>query len=136
MEPEAMAGVDVGTNAYLTAYGSLQTGEDAAPQGAKVNLNTANAEVLQALLSGLQGGSSSADAVEQILVRREAEQFTSVSEVGEIVPEAADLESVASVSSSFFRVESVGVVGPIRKRVVAVLQRSGQDTKMIYFKVE
>jgi general secretion pathway protein K len=135
-EPEAMADVDVGTNAYLTSYGSLQTGEDAAQQGAKVNLNTANAEVLQALLSGLQGGSSSADAVEQILVRREEEPFESVSDVGEIAPEAADLESVASVSSSFFRVESAGVVGPIRKRVVAILQRSSQNLKMIYFKVE
>jgi type II secretory pathway component PulK len=133
MEPEAMADVDVGTNAYLTA---LSTGEGGADQGARVNLNTANAEVLQALISGLQGGSSSADAVEQILVRREEEQFTNVSEVRELVPEADGLESVASVQSSFFRVESVGTVGPIRKRVVAILRRSGQNTEMVYFKVE
>ena len=135
LEPEAMADVDVGTNAYLTPYGAAPTGAGAGQGGAKVNLNTATAEVLQALLFGLQG-SGSIDAVEQILVQREEEPFASVSEVQQIIPEVTDLDAVADVRSSIFRVEAVGVVGPIQKRVVAILQRTSQNTEMIYFKVE
>ena len=136
LEPEAVADVDLGTNAYLTPYGAAPTGAGTGQEGAKVNLNTATAEVLQALLSGLQGGGGSLDAVEQILVQREEEQFASVSAVQEIIPEVTDLDAVADVRSSIFRVEAVGVVGPIRKRVVAILQRTSQNTEMIYFKVE
>jgi hypothetical protein len=55
---------------------------------------------------------------------------------------------VADVKSTYFRIESVGVVGLVQKKVVAVLKRGSQQAStanpadtagqmtMLYFKVE
>ena len=58
------------------------------------------------------------------------------------------LGSVADVKSTHFRIESVGVVGIVQKKIVAVLKRDAQQANranlanqaqqmtMLYFKVE
>jgi general secretion pathway protein K len=133
LPPEAVAGVDLGSNSYLTAFG---TGQEA-----KVNLNTANAEVLQALLAGLQDGSGGTDdMVEEIIAKRQESQFERMSEVNELISDSAvraQLAQVADIKSAYFRVESTGVVEIIRKKVIAVLRRSQQGTiTLVYLKVE
>ncbi|MCZ6876327.1 MAG: type II secretion system minor pseudopilin GspK [bacterium] len=128
--PEAMADIDLGTNRYLTVYGSKQ--------GAKVNLNTADEEVLRALCDGLQAGCA-ADLVEDLVSRRQEGQLNDLQAVNDLISDAAvfnQLKQVADVKSHFFRVESLGKVGDIKKRVVAVLERRDDDTTIVYFKVE
>ena len=55
------------------------------------------------------------------------------------------LSKVADVKSTYFRVESVGVVGIVQKKIVAVLKRPPQQaiqanqanqSTILYFKVE
>ncbi len=127
-EPEAMVDADLGSNAYFTVYGQ---GEKA-----KVNLNTANAEVLQALLAGL-GADSTADVVEQIIATRQETLFENLNNI-DAIPSGikSKVTKVADVKSAYFRVESVGVVGPIQKRAVAVLYRQPDTISLVYFKVE
>jgi general secretion pathway protein K len=128
--PEAMADKDLGTNPYLTVYGSKQ--------GAKVNLNTANDEVLRALFDGLQAGGV-AELVDDLVTKRQEGQFSDLQAVNDLISDAAvqtQLKQVADVKSHFFRVESLGKVGDIKKRVVAVLERQAEDATMVYFKVE
>lgn len=125
--PEAMADVDLGTMRYLTVYGSKQD--------AKVNLNTANLDVLQALLDGV-GVSGAAEMAAEIDSRRQEGQFGNIQDA---IPDSdvqTKLAPVADIKSNFFRVESLGKVGEIKKRVVAVLQRQADDASMVYFKVE
>jgi general secretion pathway protein K len=131
--PERIADVDLGSNGYLVAYPPGQE--------AKVNLNTANGEVLQALFDGLQGGSgNTADLVEEIIAKRQETQFGELSEVSELITDGAvktQLNQVAGVKSTYFRVESTGVVGIIQKKAVAVVKRGQQTTsELVYFKVE
>lgn len=131
--PEAMADTDLGGNAYLTAQGTE-------PNTIRVNLNTANKEVLQALLDGLtQGSGGSADVVEDIVTKRQEEPFEQLSDVNEFITEGqvrTRLRDVADVKSHYFRVESAGVVGPIQKKVVAVIERQEGNLKLIYLKVQ
>ena len=50
-----------------------------------------------------------------------------------------DFAKVAGVSSAYFRIESQGEVGGrIKKKIIAVVKRSGQQApmKVVYFKVE
>lgn len=126
--PEAMADIDLGTNRYFTAHGG---------QEAKVNLNTAHEDVLRALFDGLEAGAA-ADLVEEINTRRQEEQFSSLQEVNELLTGAgsSNLAQVADVKSQFFRVESLGRVGELQKRVVAVVERQSDTTTLVYFKVE
>lgn len=127
--PEAMADIDLGTNHYVTVYGD---------QKAKVNLNTADEEVLRALFDGLQGGGTT-DLVEQISARRQEEPFSNLQAVKEFISDNsvdAKLAQVADVKSQFFRVESLGRVGDIQKRVVAVVARQSDTTTIVYFKIE
>ncbi|MEE8300916.1 MAG: type II secretion system protein GspK, partial [Candidatus Tectomicrobia bacterium] len=128
--PEAMADADLGTNRYLTIYGLSQE--------AKINLNTAEHEVLQALFAGLQNGGAT-DLVDEITTQRQEEQFDNLKAVNDLIPDSAvrtQLAQVADVKSRFFRVESQGQVGDIKKRVVAVLKRDSDQTTIVYFKVE
>jgi type II secretory pathway component PulK len=131
--PEEMPDVDVGSNAYVTTFGS--GGE------AKVNMNTADEHVLRALLLGLQGGSAGVDdIVSEIIARRQETQFTSLSGVSPLIPDSgvqSRLAEVADVKSLYFRVESVGTVDVVQKRAVAVFKRGSQNNLVpVYFKVE
>ncbi|MGQ4807176.1 hypothetical protein NKDENANG_00520 [Candidatus Entotheonellaceae bacterium PAL068K] len=133
MEPQAVVDADLGSNDYLTAYGLREE--------AKVNLNTAKAEVLQALFTGLPDGSEVAgDLVDEIVAKREEAQFETLSEVNALIPDnttRTQLAQVADVKSVYFRVELIGAVGVIQKKAVAVLKRAEQNAMiMVYFKVE
>jgi general secretion pathway protein K len=137
--PEAVADLDLGSNSYVTVFGAEQ------PQQARVNLNTATPEVLTALIAGMQPDNSAAQALaEEIVARRQEKQFNTRGEAVQGTNLGQALDLVADVKSTYFRVESVGVVGVVRKKIVAVLQRpqptASQPTvtasNMLYFKVE
>jgi type II secretory pathway component PulK len=145
--PEAVADLDLSSNIYVTPFGSEQ------PQQSRVNLNTATPEVLTALIDGVQQSgssrtrqsSSAAEAIVQdIVARRQAKQFKTLSEAVAGANLGPGLNQVADVKSTFFRVESVGVVGVVHKKIVAVLRRAPQVANqpnttvanMLYFKVE
>jgi hypothetical protein len=152
--PEAVADLDLGSNSYLTVFGAEQSQAAGQPVQAKVNVNTAMPEVLRALIVGSPGGPSGGgvDATVQAIVEKRQETQLKTSDLAAFkVP-----TSVADVKSTYFRVESVGVVGSVRKRVVAVLkpnrgqqqvnpqpgnQQQGNQlatntSTMLYFKVE
>jgi general secretion pathway protein K len=120
--PEAVADLDLGSNSYLTVFGAEQ------PQQARVNLNTATPEVLTALIAGLQPDNSAAQTVVQdIVARRQEKQFRTLNEAVQGTNLRQALGRVADVKSTHFRVESVGVVGVVRKKIVAVLKRPQQQ---------
>jgi general secretion pathway protein K len=132
-QPEAIADTDLGENAYLTAQGTE-------PDTIRINLNTANKEVLRALFDGLAGrAGSSVDVVEDLVAKRQEEPFKRLSDVNEFISDPqvrSGLRSVADVKSRYFRVESTGVVGPIKKRVVVVIERRQAALELVYLKVE
>ena len=146
------AGSQTGTQAgrQTGSRTGTQAGRQTANQGPKVNVNTASPEVLKALIVGVQDGaarSSAESIVEEIVARRQEKKLKNLSEVlrGANLP---DLNRVADVKSTHFRIESVGVVGIVQKKIVAVLKRDAQQanqanlanqasqTPMLYFKVE
>jgi type II secretory pathway component PulK len=163
---EAVADLDLGSNKYLTPFGAeptqtgtqtgTRTGSQANPQTstqtAKVNVNTAYPEVLRALIAGVQTGgqttrSNAEGVVEEIVAKRQEKKLKNLNEV----VQGADLTAlgrVADVKSTHFRIESVGVVGIVQKKIVAVLKRDAQQANranltnqahqmtMLYFKVE
>jgi general secretion pathway protein K len=135
---EAVADADMGSNSYLTPYGVDPNESGANPNAtAKVNLNTAIPEVLQALLEGLQEGGNADTAIEEILAYRSNEQqFKSLDEVCQLLTDCRNLNKVADVKSAYFRIESIGRLGPIQKKAVAVIQRSQEATSLLYFKIE
>src|SRR5262249_32825596 len=114
--PEAMADLDLGSNAYLTTAWA----DDRQPsKNAKVNVNTALPEVLMSLFRGTPTTRSGAeDNVQQLITKREQEQLQQADLATFKVPTA-----VAGVKSTYFRIESVGVVGNVRKKIVAVWKR-------------
>jgi len=141
--PEAVADLDLGSNNYVTVFGAQQ------PQQARVNLNTAMPEVLTALIAGVQPGNSTAETMAQeIVAKRQEKQFKNLTEAVQDATLRRELNNVADVKSKYFRVESVGVVGIVQKKIVAVLTREPQLTNpstanlsntnmpMFYFKVE
>jgi type II secretory pathway component PulK len=123
-------------------------------QTAKVNVNTASPEILKALMAGVQGGaqttrSSAESVVEEIVAKRQEKQLTKLDEAVQDKNLLGLLNSVADVKSTHFRIESVGVVGIVQKKIVAVLKRDSQPANQqnpanlaaktmtpLYFKVE
>jgi hypothetical protein len=118
-----------------------------------VNVNTAPPEILKALIAGVQTGvqtaSSSAEGiVEEIITQRREKKLKNLNEAVQDANLRRALGSVADVKSTHFRVESIGVVGIVQKKIVAVLKRDAQQTNrasltnqanqmtMLYFKVE
>ncbi|GIX49735.1 MAG: type II secretion system protein K [Candidatus Tectimicrobiota bacterium] len=132
LPPQALADLDLDRNAYLTPYGGA--GE------AKVNLNTALPEVLQALFGGLLEGMAAADElVQEVLARRQEASLESLGVLDPLLPDGTvrtRLRQVADVKGSYFRVEATGEVGAIRKRVVAVLKREGGAVSLVFLRVE
>jgi hypothetical protein len=117
-------------------------------------VNTASPEVLKALIAGAQDGvqtargSSNPDSVvEEIVSKRQEKKLKNLNEALQGA-NLTRLNSVADVKSTYFRVESVGVVGIVQKKIVAVLKRDAQQANrasltnqanqmtILYFKVE
>ena len=121
--PEAVADLDIGSNNYLTSFGGEQT--QSGDQFAKwINVNTASAEVLKALIVGVQPRTSAAEAaVQDILAKRQEKQFSNSNDIPLDAALKTALSKVADVKSTYFRVESVGVVGIVQKKIVVVLKR-------------
>lgn len=149
ISPAALADLDLGSNIYLTPFGAESPPGPGQPPQAKVNLNTAAPEVITALIAGLQPGNSAAVAIaEEIVARRQKKQFATLAEALQGTNLSQVLSQVADVKSTYFRIESVGVVGVVHKKIVAVLQRpqppgqppgrqlSANAPNMFYFKVE
>jgi hypothetical protein len=126
-----------------------RAGTQIGSQAAKVNVNTAAPEVLNALIAGVQPARSSAEGVvEEIVARRQEQKLKNLNEAVQDPNLRRALASVADVKSTHFRIESVGVVGIVQKKIVAVLKRDAQQTNqanlanqahqtaMLYFKVE
>ena len=117
-------------------------------------MNTASPEVLKALIVGAQedGGqtarSSAESVVEEIVAKRQEKKLTQLNEAVQGAANLTALGKVADVKSTHFRIESVGVVGIVQKKIVVVLKRGSQQTSqanvanqanqmtMLYFKVE
>jgi type II secretory pathway component PulK len=144
------AGTQTGSRTGTQA--GSRTGTQTANQAAKVNVNTASPEVLKALIVGVQDGvqparSSIEGVVEEIVAKRQEKKLKNLNEVVQGATLTA-LGNVADVKSTHFRVESVGVVGIVQKKIVAVLKRDSQQATranltnqanqmtMLYFKVE
>jgi type II secretory pathway component PulK len=130
-ECKDMADIDLGSNNYLTPFSD-------GPDTAKVNVNTATEEVLKALTQ------EDVACVEDILENRLlvegqmlSKPITDLKALTRCI--SPNFAKVAGVNSAYFRVEVQGEVGGrIKKKIVAVLKRSGQQTpmKVVYFKVE
>jgi general secretion pathway protein K len=145
--PEAMADLDLGSNSYLTPFGPDPTAT-ASMATAHVNVNTATPEVLTALIAGLKDISPAAAVAQAqgFIAKRQEKQFTSKNEAMQDLNGGPNLPKVADIKSTYFRIESVGVVGVVHKKIVAVLkptrgqQQGGQQnantSNMLYFKVE
>jgi type II secretory pathway component PulK len=132
----------------------VQTSTQTSAQTAKVNVNTASPEILKALVAGVQGGaqtsrSSAESVVEEIVTKRQEKQLTKLDEAVSDSNLRTALSPVADVKSTYFRIESVGVVGIVQKKIVAVLKRDSQSANPqnpanlaaksmtpLYFKVE
>ena len=129
---------------FVTAYGSPRLdGETLAYP--KVNVNTADRQVLHALIDGLSDGAGDVTGyVDDIMVLRQdsllqGRQFESTSELQDDLP--AEVQAVfdkfATVQGTYFTVTSVARVEDIEKTVVAVLRPGGDgDDEPVYFKVE
>jgi hypothetical protein len=93
-----------------------------------VNVNTAPPEVLSALIAGVQPAHSSAQGVvEEIVAKRQEKQLKNLNEAVQDNGLRTALGKVADVKSTHFRIESVGVVGSVQKKIVAVLRREAQQ---------
>ena len=119
-------------------------------------MNTASPEVLRALIAGVQTTGTGAQAarssaegvVEEIVAKRQEKKLKNLNEAVQDANLRRTLGTVADVKSTHFRIESVGVVGIVQKKIVAVLKRDAQQTTrtnltnqatqmtMLYFKVE
>ena len=126
----------------ITAYGSPRLDADKL-EYPKVNVNTANRQVLHTLIDGLSAGAGDvAGYVDDIVVLRQdnllqKRQIESTSELQDYLPGEvqAVFDKFATVKSTYFTIISVARVEDIEKTVVAVL-KPGDGDEPIYFKVE
>jgi general secretion pathway protein K len=104
----------------------------ALPAGTAVNVNTAPAEVLAALVDNLSG-----DALEAFLAERTRKPFTTVAEFRARLPDGANLASDLglAVSSSYFYVTMEARQGATRSRARALVRRGGGGPPVILWQV-
>ena len=127
---------------FVTAYGSPRLG-DGNLEYPKVNVNTANRQVLHALIDGLADGAGDVSGyVDDIMVLRQdnllqGRQFESTSALQDYLPAEiqAAFDKFATVQGTYFTVTAVARVEDIQKTVVAVL-KPGDGDAPIYFKIE
>jgi hypothetical protein len=86
--------------------------------------------------------------VEEIIAQRLEKKLKNLNEAVQDANLQGALGNVADVKSTHFRIESVGAVGIVQKKIVAVLKRDTQPVNqanpatranqmtMLYFKVE
>ena len=99
--------------------------------------------------TGAQTARSSAEGVvEEIIAKRQEKKLKNLNEAVQDANLRRALGNVADVKSTHFRIESVGVVGIVQKKIVAVLKRDTQSANranlanqatqmtMLYLKVE
>lgn len=100
----------------------------ALPDSTAINVNTASAPVLQALVPGLDAG-----AAEQLVARAEEEPFASVPEFLEqgIVQEADVAAAGLAVRSDHFRVQIAVALGPLEYTLYSWLQRNDNGASRV-----
>jgi general secretion pathway protein K len=101
-----------------------------------VNVNTASQTVLQALLGlddvqvavvlSRRDGQDGIAGTDDDLPFRSVDEFLSVVG-GANTPAMQQARSLISVSSQFFRVQSTGEVGGVKRTIIAVLRRQGAE---------
>ena len=127
----------------VTAYGTPRLDSDRL-EYPKVNINTANPQVLRALIEGLSDGTGDMTGYVDDIVALRADnlvqnrQIESTSELQDYLPEevAEVFDKFATVQGTYFTVTSTARVEDIQKTVVAVLQPGEAGREPIYFKVE
>lgn len=127
---------------FVTAHGNPRLGADNL-EYPKVNVNTANRQVLHALIDGLSDGAGDVTGyVDDIMVLRQdnliqGRQFESTSALQDYLPAEvqAAFDKFATVQGTYFTVTAVARVEDIQKTVVAIL-KPGDGDEPIYFKVE
>ena len=127
----------------ITAFGRprLDSGRLEYP---KVNINTANSQVLRALVEGLSDGAGDMTGyVEDIMALRadnlaQDRQIESTGELQDYLPDEVRevFDQFATVQGTYFTVTSTARVEDIQKTVVAVLQPAGRGKEPIYFRIE
>ena len=128
---------------FITAYGRprLDSGRLEYP---KVNINTANSQVLRALMDGLSDGAGDMTGyVDDIMALRadnlvRNRQIESTGELQDYLPDELreEFDKFVTVQGTYFTVTSTARVEDIQKTVVAVLQPADSGTEPIYFKIE
>ena len=127
----------------VTTYGTPRLDSDRL-EYPKVNINTANAQVLRALIEGLSDGTGDMTGyVEDIVALRadnlmQNQQIESTSELQDYLPEEVGevFDKFATVQGTYFTVTSTARVEDIQKTVVAVLQPGEAGREPIYFRIE
>jgi general secretion pathway protein K len=121
-----VSGVAPGALAAVSAFLA------ALPAEATLNVNTAPAEVLAAIIDNV-----SADALAQLLAGRAQRPFATIAEFRSRLPQAAALTSELglSVKSDFFLVTVEALQGETRARTRALLQRRAGDWPAIVWQV-
>ena len=114
-----------GLRQYLTVYSD-----------GKVNINTASQEVLETVL-----GEDQEDLAGDIIKKRDEEPFSSTEDVKDALAEDGDIITSKAldkfkVSSDYFNIISEGRVGRITTRIRAVVQRTKDHIRILFWRVE
>ena len=127
----------------VTAYGTPRLESDGL-EYPKVNVNTADSQVLRALIEGLSDSAGDMSGyVEDIMALRadylmQNRQIESTGELRDYLPdEVRDVfDDYATVQGMHFTVTSTARVEDIQKTVVAVLQPADSGKEPIFFRIE
>ena len=127
----------------VTAYGTPRFDSDRL-EYPKVNINTANPQVLRALIEGLSDGAGDMTGYVDDIVALRADnlvqnrQIESTGELQDYLPEEVGevFDKFATVQGTYFTVTSTARVEDIQKTVVAVLQPDETGKEPIYFRIE
>lgn len=128
---------------FVTAYGSPEF-ETNRLQYPKVNINTADAQVLRALIEGISDSAGDMTGyVSDIMALRadnlaQSRQIESTAELQDYLPDEVqgEFDKFATVQGEYFTVTSIARVEDIQKTVVAVLQPDDSGKEPIYFRIE
>ncbi|HBW47027.1 TPA: hypothetical protein DEF17_03735 [bacterium] len=97
----------------------------------RININSASPDVLSSLLPSI-----TLDDANRISARRTITPFKNLSELNDIIKLSEDdfneLNGLASVSSTLFRIESTGRSGSSEIKIVTIVERQGADFVIKY----
>ena len=128
---------------FVTVYGTPELETDRL-EYPKVNINTANPQVLRALIEGISDSAGDMSGyVDDIMALRadnlvQNRQIESTSELQDYLPDEVqgEFDKFATVQGEYFTVTSIARVEDIQKTVVAVLQPTDDGTEPVYFRIE